>query len=73
MSILPDRWRDSKLTYGKSSGTGLGLAISKAVVEAHHGSIAVKTSDRGTSFRIDLPLSRNVLARVAHGARAPEK
>jgi signal transduction histidine kinase len=44
------------VTYGKSSGTGLGLAISKAVVEAHRGSISVKTSDRGTSFRIDLPL-----------------
>jgi signal transduction histidine kinase len=44
------------VTHGKSSGTGLGLAISKAVVEAHHGSISVKTSDRGASFRIDLPL-----------------
>ena len=44
------------VTHGKSNGTGLGLAISKAVVEAHHGSISVKSSDRGTTFQIDLPL-----------------
>jgi two-component system NtrC family sensor kinase len=43
------------MTHGKSNGTGLGLAISKAVVEAHHGSISVKSSDRGTTFQVDLP------------------
>jgi signal transduction histidine kinase len=44
------------VTHGKANGTGLGLAISKAVVEAHHGSIAVSTSEKGTTFQIDLPL-----------------
>ena len=44
------------MTHGKSNGTGLGLAISKAVIEAHHGSISVQSSDRGTIFEIDLPL-----------------
>ena len=44
------------VTHGKSNGTGLGLAISKAVVEAHKGSISVKSSNRGTTFQIDLPL-----------------
>ena len=44
------------MTHGKSNGTGLGLAISKAVVEAHHGSISVKSSDRGATFQVDLPL-----------------
>lgn len=44
------------VTHGKSNGTGLGLAISKAVVDAHHGSISVKSSNRGTTFQVDLPL-----------------
>jgi signal transduction histidine kinase len=46
------------MTQGKSTGTGLGLAISKAVVEAHNGAIAVSSSEKGTTFRIDLPLTR---------------
>jgi signal transduction histidine kinase len=44
------------VTHGKSNGTGLGLAISKAVVEAHRGFISVKSSDRGTTFQVDLLL-----------------
>jgi signal transduction histidine kinase len=46
------------VTHGKANGTGLGLAISKAVVEAHKGSIAVSSSERGATFQIDLPLGR---------------
>ena len=44
------------MTHGKSNGTGLGLAVSKAVVEAHQGTISVRSDDRGTTFLIDLPL-----------------
>ena len=43
------------VTHGKSNGTGLGLAISKAVIQAHGGSISVKTGEQGTTFMIDLP------------------
>lgn len=39
-------------------GNGLGLAISKAIIEAHHGSIDVKSKEgAGTSFTIKLTQS----------------
>jgi len=38
-------------------GSGLGLAIVKAAVEAHHGTIDVKSAlNRGTTFRVLLPV-----------------
>ena len=54
-ALLP-RIFEPFVTHGKSNGTGLGLAITKAVVEAHHGAISVKSSEQGTTFTIDLPL-----------------
>jgi len=40
----------------KQHGTGLGLAIVQSVVSDHGGDIKVESSDRGTTFRIRLPL-----------------
>jgi signal transduction histidine kinase len=39
-----------------SAGAGLGLSIAKAIVEAHGGSIGLRRLDRGTCFRICLPV-----------------
>jgi signal transduction histidine kinase len=46
------------------TGAGLGLSIAKAIVEAHGGSIALRRLDRGTCFRICLPVE----AADRHGA-----
>lgn len=41
----------------KGGSTGLGLAIVAAVVEAHHGSVAVASEPGRTEFTVRLPLS----------------
>jgi signal transduction histidine kinase len=41
----------------KASGSGLGLAIARRIVEAHGGTIEVKSKGgRGSLFHISLPL-----------------
>jgi signal transduction histidine kinase len=46
-------------TKSPGQGTGLGLAICREVVAAHAGTIELESApDRGTRFRITLPLSR---------------
>jgi signal transduction histidine kinase len=48
------------VSHGKVGGTGLGLALVRSVVEAHRGEITFKTSSRGTTFLIRLPLKSQV-------------
>ncbi len=39
-------------------GSGLGLTISKAIVDAHHGRITVRSDeDHGSTFTVNLPLA----------------
>lgn len=38
-----------------AGGTGLGLSIAKWAVEAHGGELQVRSTSRGTTFRITLP------------------
>lgn len=45
-------------TKREEGGSGLGLAISKEIVDAHHGSLEVKSEvGQGTTFTITLPRS----------------
>ncbi len=47
----------------KAQGMGFGLAICKRVIEAHGGTITVKTVvNKGTTFTITLPIKPKVLA-----------
>ena len=58
-------------TPGAAAGgsTGLGLAIVAAVVEAHHGRVAVSSVPGQTRFTVTLPLAAESAA--AQGAIAP--
>ena len=42
-----------------SGGAGLGLAIAKWAVEAHGGCISLETSERGSTFQINLPFANH--------------
>jgi two-component system sensor histidine kinase PilS (NtrC family) len=42
----------------KEKGTGLGLAIVHRIITSHGGNIDVESSDKGTTFRIRLPLKK---------------
>jgi signal transduction histidine kinase len=47
-------WQGSHSTAG--AGVGLGLAIAKGIVEAHHGTIHVEsTQGKGSTFVFELP------------------
>jgi PAS domain S-box-containing protein len=55
--ILPKIF--SPLFTTKAQGMGLGLAICKRIIEAHGGTITVKTAKgKGTTFTVTLPIKR---------------
>lgn len=61
-AILPQIFDPYFTTHG--SGTGLGLALVHKIIEAHHGSIVVRSRSKseskrpsGTLFRLILPMS----------------
>ncbi|MDX2165584.1 MAG: ATP-binding protein [Deltaproteobacteria bacterium] len=41
----------------KPGGLGMGLAISRTIVELHGGTLAAASGQRGTTFRVRLPLA----------------
>ncbi|WP_395387397.1 sensor histidine kinase [Pediococcus parvulus] len=41
-----------------TGGTGLGLAIAQSIVELHHGKMSVTSSEKLTSFKVELPVTQ---------------
>lgn len=41
----------------KAEGSGIGLAMTYRIIQLHHGSIDVQSRERGTEFRLRIPLS----------------
>lgn len=57
---IPEKIRDKiflPFYTTKDRGTGLGLAIVHKIVVSHRGSVSVESSEKGTTFRLRLPLA----------------
>lgn len=51
---------DQARTRNGSEGSGLGLSIVQAIMEAHHGSVAIESElGRGTTFTLAFPINNN--------------
>lgn len=55
---LFNRYYRGTNTTSDSSGTGLGLTIAKQLIEAHDGTIKVRSSNEGTTISIYLPIQK---------------
>lgn len=56
--ILPRIFDPFFTTKPVGEGTGLGLSVSKSIVEQHNGKIKVNTSEKGSTFIVELPISQ---------------
>ena len=62
-------FRTEAATQRVIPGSGLGLTISKAIVDAHQGSITVRSDeDHGSTFTVRLPLASGSRPRPGPGA-----
>ncbi|HSD66579.1 MAG TPA: HAMP domain-containing sensor histidine kinase [Vicinamibacteria bacterium] len=66
--IFEPFFRGTHAVEGQVRGTGLGLSLVKRIVEAHGGTVGVKTEvGRGSAFTIVLPAATPSTEPLAHG------
>ena len=71
--VLPRIFDPFFTTKPIGEGTGIGLPLSRQAVEAHGGSIEVRTAEGiGTTMRVWLPLAPEVEAEAESAAPAPD-
>lgn len=58
--VLPRIFEAYYTTKPKGEGTGLGLYISHDIITHHGGSIDIETSEKGTLFRIVIPIKETI-------------
>ena len=58
-------------TKPQGVGTGVGLSFSHGIVEAHGGKLHLIPSEKGATFRIELPAAEPVDMEIVRGASAP--
>jgi signal transduction histidine kinase/DNA-binding NarL/FixJ family response regulator len=60
LDLIFDRYYQSSNTeHASQSGVGIGLALVKELVELHGGTVAVSSSEKGTSFVAKFPFKEN--------------
>ena len=52
-----NRFFQSDNSINKSGGSGIGLSFTKEIIQQHNGAISVLTQNKGTTFKVTLPLS----------------
>lgn len=56
--VVRGRLFEPFVSHGKENGTGMGLTVVQKIMQDHGGDVVVeKTSESGTTFRIDIPLN----------------
>ncbi|MGB7290917.1 MAG: ATP-binding protein [Thermodesulfobacteriota bacterium] len=54
----------------KDTGSGLGLSITYKIIEAHNGNIIIYSdNERGTNFRIELPIIQEISGKDSEGEK----
>ncbi len=71
--LIFDRFRSFEVSDQKAGGFGIGLSLTKSMVEAHKGTIELRSeSGAGTTISFSLPVNRNAFEKNEIGSNREE-